>query len=211
MKTNFRKSPRRSISFLLATVFVVVAGFVALFTDLATKTRAQSSVKNLSPKYSADEVFSVPNTDINFTIDIEGFELTHDRQITAQDLLTVGHVGRRVVLKVTYDTLYTDLEATPGAYEDLWWYFYAQDSTLDIGRRRNWSDSSGYWSTHTLMTSYGLEINEKHYDRFVLEGGHYFHIMMKRPMYLEGDSTFMLQVMSSFKFIPGDSADSTSD
>lgn len=184
---------------LLGGVAIVTAGITLVDSPV---TQAQSSVDKLNPSYKNGEIFTVPKTDIRFKLDIAGFELTHDRQITEKDLVTVGNAKQKVVLKVTYDTLFEDVEPIAKEYEKLWWYFYTQEKSLDIGRRREWVDGKRFWSTHSIETSYGVAVNEKHYDMFVLEGSHYFHLSTKRPMYLEGDSTYMLKVMNSFEFLP---------
>jgi hypothetical protein len=197
-------SIKNSVS-LTITVLAICFAFIC-----NGDSRAQNSHDNLNPKYSDGEIISVPFTKTRVKIDVAGFELTHDRNITSADLLTAGHAERRVVLKITYDTLFEDIEPLAEEYEKLWWYFYTQDSSLDIGQRRNWTVGDQYWSTHTLETSYGVPVNEKHYDLFQIYDGRYYHVSMRRPLYQEGDSTFMFKVMSSFELLPDSDTDSDS-
>lgn len=196
-------SIKNSVS-LAITVLAICFAFIC-----NGDSRAQSSLENFKPAFSDGEIFAVPGTQTRFKIDIDGFELTHDRNITGADLLTAGHAERRVVLKVTHDTLFEDIEPLAEEYEELWWYFYSQDTSLDIGQRRNWTVGDQYWSTHTIETSYGVPVNEKHYDMFQIYDGRYYHVSMRRPLYQEGDSTFMFKVMSSFELIP--ESDTVSD
>lgn len=195
----YSQNAKRSL--LISTLSLTLSVVLGSFWFLGDLAGAQSSVDKLSPVFSDNEVFTVPKTDIRFKVDIAGFEPTHDRQITENDLLTVGNAERRVVLKITYDTLYEDVKPLAEEYEKLWWYFYSQDSALDIGRRRQWTEGEKFWSTHTIETSYNVPVNEKHYDLFMLHERRYYHISTKRPMYLEGDSTFMLAIMNSFQFL----------
>ncbi len=158
----------------------------------------------LSVPFEKGQVFDVPRSDLKVKIDLAGFEPTYDSQPEEKTLVIAGNPKRRMVVKVSTDTLFTDLEKTPQEYRDLWWYFYTQDTTLDIGKLKVWNEDNRNWSTHTIMTSYNVEINERHYDMFQIDGGRFFHVSIKRPLYLEGDSTLMLNILNSFEVISSD-------
>lgn len=160
-------------------------------------------------KYTDGQIFSVTGEDFKVRIDINGFQQTYDGPPSDEIIFTAGHGDRRMIAQVTFDTLYTDLERTAGEYHKLWWYFYSKDTTAQIGARREWTEGGRHWSTFTILSTYGFEVNEKHYDMFELTDTHSFHVSIKRPLYLEGDSTLMLSILESFEVVlPEDSAGS---
>ena len=184
---------------------VLLAGII--ITGATFSARSQSGSPQLDVTYTNGYIGQVDDSGERFRIDIEGFTQTYDGQPDGRRLLTVGHPGRKVVVTIDYDTLYEDVPADPAEYEDLWWYFYSQGEDLDITRHSEWDTEGRHWSTHTNQTAHGIDVNERHYDMFQLTDTHWFHVSIKRPFYLEGDSTFMISVLESFEVLPADSAE----
>ena len=157
-------------------------------------------------KFTNGNIFTVTNENFNIKLDLEGFEQTYDGVPNDAVILTAGNAERRMITQVTFDTLYSDLDYNAEEYHKLWWYFYSEDTTQHIGARRQWTKGKRHWSTFTIISTYGFEINEKHYDMFELTDTHSFHVSIKRPLYLEGDSTLMLSILESFAVIPPEGA-----
>ncbi len=175
---------------------------------IIAQTPAQVSDSDmLVVKYTDGQVFGVTGENFKVKIDIKGFEQTYDGSPSDEVILTAGHSKHRMITQVTFDTLYSDLDYKAEEYHKLWWYFYSQDTTQHIGARREWTEGKRHWSTFTILSAYGFEINEKHYDMFEMTDTHSFHVSIKRPLYLEGDSTLMLSILESFAVIqPEDTA-----
>ncbi len=186
----------------------LMSALIVAVVSLSYTTASAQTPDSLTLRVPFDngQIFDVPRSDLKVKIDLKGFEPTYDSQPEAKVLVIAGNPKRRMVVKVSADTLYTDLEKTPQEYRDLWWYFYTQDTTLDIGKLKVWNDGNRNWSTHTIMTSYNVDINERHYDMFQVNEDHFFHVSIKRPLYLEGDSTLMLNILNSFEVVSPDGA-----
>jgi hypothetical protein len=197
---SFQKLALRTTP-IIAMMFLLSVFLLSVFLLFSPVDAQQPDSLTLSVPYEKGHIFEVPSSDLKVKIDLEGFEPTYDSQTEEKVLVIAGNPKRRMVVKVTADTLFSDLEKKPQEYRDLWWYFYTQDTTLDIGKLKVWNDESRNWSTHTIMTSYNVDINERHYDMFQIQGNHFFHVSIKRPLYLEGDSTLMLNILNSFEII----------
>jgi len=186
-----------------ALVMSVCAAVLSLFS--VVKAQPADSL-TLHVPFSKAQEFDIPRTDLKIRIDLEGFETTYDSQPEEDVILVAGNPKRHMVVKVTTDTLYTDIEKKPSEYRDLWWYFYTQDTTLDIGKVKIWDEGGRNWSTHTILTSYNVVVNERHYDMFEIKDHRTFHVSIKRPLYQTGDSTLMLNILNSFEIVAPDSS-----
>ncbi len=209
-KSTAIKKPMKKLSLLGNSIQIVTLSLVAsahLLISTSVSAQQPDSMTLLVP-YTKAQQFDVPRSNIAIKIDIEGFEMTYDSQPEDRVLFVAGNSKRRMVVKVTVDTLYTDLEKRPAEYRDLWWYFYTEDSTLDISKIKIWEENGRNWSTHTILTSNGFEINERHYDLFAIQDNYAFHVSIKRPLYLEGDSTLMMEILNSFEVVTTNTANS---
>ncbi|HSG98410.1 MAG TPA: hypothetical protein VLB27_00070, partial [candidate division Zixibacteria bacterium] len=166
----------------------------------------QSDDDELKVIYTDDYEFAARDGSLRLRMDLAGFEDTYDGKSLDRRVLTVGNLERHMVVTLDIDTLYSDIKPDPAAYEELWWYFYQQELPMEIAARRSWVDGDRFWSSHTIVASHGVEVNERHYDMFQIRGGHWFHVSVARPFYLEGDSTVMLAIASSLEVLPADSA-----
>ncbi len=187
------------------TVTIFALMFVVALLTIPVVEAQQPDSTTLHMQFTKAQEFDVPYSDLKIRIDLENFELTYDSQPEDRILFVAGNSERHMVVKVTADTLYTDIDRKPSEYRELWWYFYTLDSTLDIGKVKVWDENERNWSTHTLLTSNNFEINERHYDLFEIKDNYSFHVSVKRPLYLEGDSTLMLDILNSFEIISPES------
>ena len=187
-------------------MFVAIAIFAGTVMSLSVNSATKPSGDDkLKITYSDKQIVSTPDSSVQLQMNLTGFEQTFDGRPDDRRLMTAGNPDRHMVLTVDCDTLYSDIKQTPADYEDLWWYFYSEKNKSDLGQRVGWEDGTRYWSTHTVQLSHGVEINERHYDMFQIVGDHWFHVSIKRPFYLEGDSTLMMNVLSSTKVLRPDS------
>ncbi len=198
-------SSTQSAIFKYTTRTLIGAVCVASLSLFSVVEAQQEDSLLLRVPFSKAQEFDVPRTNLKVRIDLEGFETTYDSQPEEGVILVAGNPKRHMVVKIETDTLYTDIEKKPSEYRDLWWYFYTQDTTLDIGKVKVWDEGDRNWSTHTILTSYNMEVNERHYDMFEIQDHRSFHVSIKRPLYQEGDSTLMLDILNSFEIVTPDS------
>ncbi len=156
----------------------------------------------ISLMYTKGHTFAIPKSQWAGQIDLEGFGVSNDGHPPATRLLTAGNIDRKIVVKLDYDTLYEDVEKNATAYRALWRDFHDSDTLKDFCCRRVWEDSSGSWFVRTLVSTHGYEVNEKQFHLFRTYDNLQFHLWASRPMYLEGDSVLMLDVLRSFHIIP---------
>lgn len=192
----------RSMKQVKVALALLLAPLASIVGDRAV---AQDDGTELKVVYTDDYEFTARGGTLHLRMDLAGFEDTYDGKSLDRRVLTVGNLERHLVVTLDIDTLYSDIEPDPAAYEDLWWYFYEPELQVEVEPRRRWVDGDRFWSSHTIMTSHGVEVNERHYDMFQVKDNHWFHVSVVRPFYLEGDSTVMLAIASSLEVLAVDS------
>ncbi|MFQ5606431.1 MAG: hypothetical protein ACE5GA_00680 [Candidatus Zixiibacteriota bacterium] len=180
-------------------IFGIMSVLALLFLASGAAQAQQEDLLNVT--YGKGEVFDVPGESFKVKLDLDGFVDTYDGPPGSEVILTVGNPERRMILQVTYDTLLADIKPLAEEYQKLWWFFYPQDSSSQVGEKRSWTEDGRHWSTFTILSVHGFDVTEKHYDMFEINRSHYFHASIKRPLYLEGDSTLMLSILESFEVI----------
>lgn len=173
--------------------------------SLDSGARQSSQDDILRQEYGVGQIFETPGNDKRVQIDLAGFELTNDGYTSEGQIFMAGSLARRMLATADVDTLYEDLEPLALEYLNLWWYFYSQDSSNTLSQLKTWEENGQAWSSHTIEQMYGIDVNERHYDLFEINDGYIFHVTIKRPLYLEGDSTLMISTLRSFKVLPSDS------
>ena len=198
LKTNlFSKLPA-----LAATVL----GFLVIGSSSIQSQSLVDSLIDQTIYYTANQEFDVSGTKLKIKIDLQGFNDVLRGSEGPNLLFAAGYAKRGMMARMTFDTLYTDLQDNLSEYRETWWYFFTQDTNIVVGKRRVWEDSSKTsaksWSTSTVITTHGIEINEKRFDLFLIKDNYRFHAWVTRPVYLEGDSLLMMSILNSIEISP---------
>ncbi|MCH9031724.1 MAG: hypothetical protein IIB00_05635 [candidate division Zixibacteria bacterium] len=205
-----RNSFRLNLFSRLPAITAIVLGFLVIGSGIAHAQNLTDSLINQTIYYTENQEFDVPGTEWKIKIDLLGFNNMSPVGEGSKRLFNAGNAKRGMIARMEFDTLYTDLKYDLSEYRETWWYFYEQDPTNDLGKRRVWEDSSKTdvksWSTSTVLKVHGIDIDEKRFDVFLRKGNHWFHAWITRPVYLEGDSLLMMSILNSIEILPVKSA-----
>lgn len=201
---RFNLFSKLAVTIAIAPVFLVISSGTAHAQNLT------DSLINLTTYYTENQTFAVPGTEWKIKIDLSGFNNMSPIKEGSKRLFNAGYAKRGMITRMEFDTIFTDLKYDLSEYREMWWFFYAEDSTNELGGRRVWEDSSKTdiksWSTSTVLKVHGIDIDEKRFDVFLHKGNHWFHAWITRPVYLEGDSLLMMSILNSIEILPVKSA-----
>lgn len=214
MSSTYSKRNRNSFGLKLFSGFPALAAFVlGLLIIASSNVQAQiltDSLLNQTIYYAADQVFDVLDTKWKIKVDLDEFNDILRGTEGSKTLFAAGYAKKGMMVRMNFDTLYSDLQDNLSEYREMWWYFYTQDTNSVVAKRRVWEDSakSGArsWSTSTVLTTHGIEIDEKRFDLFLIKENYWFHAWVTRPVYLEGDSVLMMSILNSIELTAVDSA-----